>query len=136
MDTLPTEIMVLCFSSLSLGNRLISLGNAEELPKRTSAATVFKDIMANRWNRAFTGYAGHPDQAAKSQGTIAPIPASNLNMRLAMLALWCVRLIGISAAQAAPPAKQPTSSVAGQVVQYPGGTPLRKVLVSLTSTDG
>ncbi len=57
-------------------------------------------------------------------------------MRLAMVAFWCLLLAGISAAQAAPSAKQPTSTVAGQVVQYPGGTPLRKVLVSLTSAEG
>jgi hypothetical protein len=53
-------------------------------------------------------------------------------MRLAMVAFWCLLLTGISAAQAAPPAKQPLSTVAGQVVQDPGGTPLKKVVVTLT----
>jgi 5-hydroxyisourate hydrolase-like protein (transthyretin family) len=52
-------------------------------------------------------------------------------MRLAMVAFWCLLLTGISAAQAAPPAKRPLSTVGGQVVQDPGGMPLRKVQVSL-----
>ncbi len=57
-------------------------------------------------------------------------------MRLAMLAFGCVLLAGISAAQAAPPAKPPGSTVAGQVVQDPGGMPLKKVMVTLTPAGG
>ena len=56
-------------------------------------------------------------------------------MRLAIVAFICLLLTGILAAQATPSAKQPLSTVSGQVVQDPGGTPLRKVLVSLASTD-
>ena len=55
-------------------------------------------------------------------------------MRLAILAFYCLLLTGVSAAQAAPSTKQSLCTVSGQVVQEPGGTPLRKVLVSLSPT--
>jgi hypothetical protein len=57
-------------------------------------------------------------------------------MRLAMVAFGCLLLPGISAAQATPSAKQPTSTVAGQVVQDPGGMPLKKVVVTLVPMMG
>jgi len=57
-------------------------------------------------------------------------------MRFAIVAFGCVLLAGISAAQGAPPSTKSLSTVSGQVVQEPGGMPLRKVLVSLTGTHG
>jgi Carboxypeptidase regulatory-like domain len=57
-------------------------------------------------------------------------------MRFAIVALGCLLLTGISAAQATPSARQPTSTVAGQVVQDSGGMPLRKVVVTLTRAGG
>ena len=55
-------------------------------------------------------------------------------MRLAMGVFGSLLLTAPAAAQAAPSAKQSLCTVSGQVVQEPGGTPLRKVLVSLTSS--
>ena len=56
-------------------------------------------------------------------------------MRHAILAFYCLLLTGVSAAEAAP-TKESLCTVSGQVVQEPGGTPLRKVMVSLASTSG
>jgi protocatechuate 3,4-dioxygenase beta subunit len=57
-------------------------------------------------------------------------------MRFAIVAFGCLLLTGILAAQATPSAKQPASTVAGQVVQDSGGMPLRKVVVTLTRAGG
>jgi hypothetical protein len=55
-------------------------------------------------------------------------------MRLVIVAYCCLLLAGVSAAQVSPSAKPSLGSVSGQVVQEPGGMPLRKALVSLIST--
>ena len=57
-------------------------------------------------------------------------------MRFAMVAFGSLLLFSVSAAQATPPAKPPTSTVAGQVVQDPGGMPLKKVAVTLVPMMG
>ena len=51
-------------------------------------------------------------------------------------AFGCLLLTGISAAQSGSSAKQPSSTVSGQVVQDPGGMPLKKVAISLVPMMG
>jgi protocatechuate 3,4-dioxygenase beta subunit len=57
-------------------------------------------------------------------------------MRLVILASFYLLLAGGSAAQITPSAKQSLCTVSGQVVQEPGGMPLRKVVVSLAPAEG
>src|SRR5271166_6241529 len=52
-------------------------------------------------------------------------------MRFAMVAFGCVLLAAAAAAQVTPSPKQSLCVVSGQVVQDPGRTPLRRVVVSL-----
>src|SRR5260370_28955548 len=55
-------------------------------------------------------------------------------MGRAIVAVCCVLLVGVSAAQVTPSPRRSLCTVSGQVVQYRSGTPLRKVLVSLAAT--
>jgi hypothetical protein len=57
-------------------------------------------------------------------------------MRLVIVAVCCLLLARVSAGQATPSAKLPTSTVAGQVVQDTGGMPLKKVVVTLVPSQG
>lgn len=57
-------------------------------------------------------------------------------MRLAIVAFCCLLPTGFSAAQATPPARQFPSTVSGQVVQEPGGIPVKKVTVTLAPAQG
>jgi Carboxypeptidase regulatory-like domain len=57
-------------------------------------------------------------------------------MRLVIVGSCCLLLVGVSAAQISPSPKQSLCTVSGQVVQEPGGTPLRKVLVSVAPASG
>jgi hypothetical protein len=132
MDTLPTEIMFFASLLLSLGNRLISLGNCGGIAQKDERSYCIQDIMAPPWNRSAPGYAGHPDQVIRVTGNQYTASCVQSDMRFAIAAFCCLLLTGISTAQAAPPAKQSLSTVAGQVVQDPGGMPLKKVVVTLT----
>jgi len=57
-------------------------------------------------------------------------------MRLLNVAVSCLLLAGALPAQNTPLTKPSLCTVSGQVVQEPGGMPLRKVLVSLAPTEG
>src|SRR5216683_4611459 len=57
-------------------------------------------------------------------------------MRLLNVAVSCLLLAGALPAQNTPLTKPSLCTVSGQVVQEPGGMPLRKVLVSLAPTSG
>src|ERR1700687_1481243 len=57
-------------------------------------------------------------------------------MRLAIVVFCCLLLAGVSAAQATPSARQIPSTVSGQVVQEPGGMPVKKVMVTLAPVQG
>jgi Carboxypeptidase regulatory-like domain len=106
------------------------------LPKWTNAATVFRISWHPRGIGHLAVTEGRSNYVVGAEGTNEPIRASKSDMRLAIVAFGCVLLSGISAAQASPSTKQPTSTVAGQVVQDPGGMPLKKVMVSLIPWEG
>ena len=84
----------------------------------------------------FAGYAGHPDQVIRVIGNHCAGSCVQSDMRFAMVAFCCLLLFSVSVAQATPPAKPPTSTVAGQVVQDPGGMPLKKVVIMLVPMTG
>ena len=57
-------------------------------------------------------------------------------MRLAIVAFSSLLVASMALAQTTPSGKQSASTVAGQVVQDPGGMPLKKVVVSLVPMQG
>jgi len=57
-------------------------------------------------------------------------------MRPAIAVGCCLLLATVAAAQNASPSRQALCAVSGQVVQEPGGMPIRKVLVSLPKNEG